>query len=111
MTASQWARWRVEGWYPLRRGAWYSVSAFVKDEVVVRLGRAWVSVPWSGVELAGTAPRRWTIVPRPANAVLLPEDWGAQYAVCAQRPHRAPLRGARGTTHAPSSNRLPPLAL
>ena len=110
MTASHWARLKVEGSYPLRRGAWYSVSAFVKDQVVVRLGRAWVSVPWSVVELAGTAPRRWTIVPRPANAVLLPEDWGAQYAVCPQCSHRAPLRGAPATMHCPRCNRLSAVA-
>ena len=110
MTGSHWARLKVEGSYPLRRGAWYSVSAFVRDEVVVHVGRSWLSVPWSAVELTGTQPRRWTVVPRPANAVLLPEDWGAYYAVCPECCHRAPLRGTPETMHCPDCNRLSSVA-
>jgi len=35
MTELEWARLKVEGPYPLRRGAWYRVTEFFPDEVVV----------------------------------------------------------------------------
>ena len=35
MTELEWARLKVEGPYPLRRGAWYRVTEVFPDEVVL----------------------------------------------------------------------------
>jgi len=94
VTAVNWARLKVDGPYRLRRGAWYPVSALAEGEVLVHVGRHWVRVPWAAVEVSGALPSRWTVVPRPANAVMLPPSWGAHYAVCPRCRHRAALQSA-----------------
>jgi hypothetical protein len=110
MTAVNWARLKVEGPYRLRRGAWYAVRALVKDEVLVHVGGKWVRVPWAAVEVSATPPRRWTVVPRPGNAVMLPASWGANYAVCPECRHRAPLQGMPPTMQCPRCGKLSPVA-
>ena len=82
MTAVNWARLKVDGPYRLRRGAWYAVRAVANDEVLVHVSGKWVRVPWPAVEVTESLPSRWTVVPRPANAVMIPASWGAHYAVC-----------------------------
>lgn len=97
----QWARLKVNERYRLRRGAWYPVSAVKGAEVLIHVRGTWVHVPWTALEVTGTPPSRWTVVPRPANAVMLPEAWGAHYGVCPRCHHRASLEGA------PQSMRCP----
>jgi hypothetical protein len=94
MTELEWARLKVEGPYPLRRGAWYRVTEFSPDEVVVDVNRKPVTLPLSLLDLRGRLPDRWTIVPRPTNAVRLPERWGERYGVCPRCRSRAPLHGS-----------------
>src|SRR5690349_5453020 len=106
----RWARPKVASPYPLRRGAWYPVTRVVKDDVDVDVHGKLVSVPRSVIELVDTPPRRWTVVPRPPNAVLLPANWGAQYVVCHNCRHRAPLSGAPPAMRCPRCNELFPIA-
>ncbi len=99
--ALQWARLRVEGGYRLRRGAWYAVGAIEGDNVLIRVRGDWVRGPWAALEVTGTEPSRWTVVPRPANVVMLPETWGPHYGVCPRCHYRASLEGAPETMRCP----------
>ena len=101
MTELEWARLKVEGPYPLRRGAWYRVTEFFPDEVVVDVNRKPVTLPLSLLDVRGELPRRWTIVPRPTNAVRLPKSWGERYGVCPSCKSRALLRGSPQTMPCP----------
>jgi len=101
MTEQEWARLKVEGPYPLRRGAWYRVTEFFADAVVVDVNRKPVTLPLSLLDLRGELPGRWTIVPRPTNAVRLPERWGKRYGVCPSCKSRALLRGSPQTMACP----------
>ena len=38
-------------------------------------------------------PSRWTVLPRPSDAINLPNDWGTRYGVCPACQGRAPIRG------------------
>jgi len=91
MTSLHWARLTAEGPYPLRRGGWYRVTEFERHEVIVDVQWKAVSVPRSLVEVAEQRPLRWTVVPRPRDAVRLPESWGAVYGVCPNCNNRASL--------------------
>jgi hypothetical protein len=92
-----WGRLKTEGSYPLRRGAWYQVDGFDKDEVLLEVHGAPVSVPRTAIEIVGMRPLRWTVVPRPRQAVRLPESWGSQYAVCPQCCNRSSLQAGSHT--------------
>ena len=96
-----WARVKDDNAYRLRRGAWYAVSAIVNGEVLIRVRKTWVRVPWAAVELSDTPPTRWSVVPRPANAVMLPETWGPNYGVCPRCHYRASLHRAPQTMRCP----------
>lgn len=91
--APRWGRLKAEARLPLRRGAWYRITAVTSGEVVVEVNRRTLSVPRPFVELADTPPRRWTVVERPASAVRVPESWGDRYLVCPGCRHSSPLRG------------------
>lgn len=93
-TSLHWARLKVDGGYGLRRGAWYTVGALTGEEALIRVRGQWVHVPWAVLEVTGTPPSRWTVVPRPANVVMLPETWGPHYGVCPRCHYRASLEGA-----------------
>src|SRR2546422_4949329 len=67
-------------------------------------------VPWPAVEVTESLPSRWTVVPRPANAVMIPATWGAHYAVCPRCRHRAPLQGRPETMQCPRCGKLSPVA-
>ena len=92
---------KIDGPYRLRRGACYAVSAIVGGEVLIRVRKLWVRVPWAAVEVSETPPSRWSVVPRPANAVMLPETWGPSYGVCPNCHNRAPFQGAPHTMRCP----------
>jgi hypothetical protein len=89
-----WARVTTDGPYPLRRGAWYPVNELAKDHVLLDVLWAPVNVPRAAVEIAEERPLRWTVVPRPRQAVSLPESWGPVYGVCPNCGHRASLQNA-----------------
>src|SRR6059058_2583533 len=101
MTGFQFARLKIEGPYPLRRGAWYRVTDETSETVVFDVNRRPVTVPRSLVELVGGPPRLWTIVPRPVNAVRVPAHWGWWYAVCPSCKHRSALNAAPQTMRCP----------
>jgi len=75
----------------LRRGAWYQVVRLGPDEAVLDVDNAAVRVARSYVEITDTRPNRWTIVPRPRDAEMLPESWGDFYAVCPNCAARTPV--------------------
>src|SRR3989454_9649283 len=64
---------------------------FAKENIILELPGTFVTVPRKVVELVGTPPRRWTVVPRPPGDTWLPESWGQYYGVCPGCHHRAPL--------------------
>lgn len=86
-----WARLKVDGGYPIRRGAWYRVTQFAKEDLVLELPGTYITVPRKAVELVGIPPHRWTVVPRPAGVTWLPEAWGKHYGVCPGCHQRASL--------------------
>lgn len=107
--AKTWARLKLDGSYPLRRGAWYVVSALVKDQVLVRTGGTLVSVPVAAVDLTSTTPSRWTVVPRPLTAVMVPATL-AHYAVCPHCRHRVQLTALPTTLQCSRCGKLAPVA-
>jgi hypothetical protein len=94
MHALHWARLKAEGPYPLRRGAWYRVTEFERHEIVVDVQWRTVSVPRSYIEVVEQRPLRWTVVPRPRDAIRLPESWGDKYGVCPNCANRESLEGS-----------------
>jgi hypothetical protein len=94
MTGIQWGRLQADVDCALRRGAWYRVMAIGGLEVTVEVGDRLQSVPRSLLQIVSAPPRRWTVVPRPAGAVGMPQEW-TRYAVCPScRERRAlPERG------------------
>src|SRR5437870_13337082 len=101
MTQLEWARLKVESPYPLRRGAWYRVTEFFPDEVVVDVNRTPVTLPLSLLDVRGELPRRSTIVPRRTNAARLPTSWGERSGVSPSCMSGAPLRGSPTTMSCP----------
>lgn len=77
----------------VRRGAWYRVIELTPDEVVLEVNRTQRRVPRAVVELDNATPRRWTVVPRPRDAVRVPDDWGDRYAICPACRSRTALKG------------------
>jgi hypothetical protein len=57
------------------------------------VNRTPVTVPRRLLETVTVPPRRWSVVPRPRDAVRLPKDWGDRYLTCPGCRNRAPTRG------------------
>src|SRR6058998_2979441 len=89
----QWARLQANVDCQLRRGGWYRVLRMASVEAVLDVNSGPVPVLIPFLEISNTPPRRWTVVPRPANAVNMPPTWGSEYAVCPNCRHRQPLAG------------------
>ena len=87
----QWARLQADVNCHLRRGGWYRVMQVATVEVVLDVNAQPVPVLLPFLEITCSPPRRWTVVPRPANAVNMPPGWGAEYAVCPSCRHRQQL--------------------
>ena len=92
-TPRAWARLRVDVNCALRRGAWYPALRLTRDQVHLEVIRERVPVPRRLLQTMFARPARWSVVPRPSDAVNLPDDWGARYAVCPGCRGRAPLSG------------------
>lgn len=93
--APQWARVRNEVNCRLRRGAWYEILQLTEDEAVLDVNHRPVGVQRSSLQIFPTRPERWSIVPRPSDAVDLPLSWGSTYGVCPKCGHRASLKGQK----------------
>ena len=89
----QWARLQANVDCQLRRGGWYRVLRMAAAEAILDVNSGPVPVLIPFLEISDTPPRRWTVVPRPANAVNMPPTWGSEYAVCPSCRHRQPLAG------------------
>ena len=88
-----WARLRVDINCALRRGAWYRVLRLTRDKVTLDVTHENVPMPRGLVKTVFARPSRWTVVPRPSDAINLPSDWGTRYAVCPACQARAPISG------------------
>jgi len=88
-----WARLRVDINCALRRGAWYRVLRLTRDKVTLDVTHENVPMPRGLVKTVFARPTRWTVVPRPSDAINLPSDWGTRYAVCPACQCRAPISG------------------
>src|SRR2546428_13364767 len=95
--AGMWARWRADLNLKLRRGAWYRITRLDPLQAVLEVGGRLLEIPSAFLQVIERPPRRWTVVPRPSDAVRLPEGCGDRYAVCPgcrgrQSPPRRPRR-------------------
>ena len=93
----RWARIRDAVRCRLRRGAWYPVLSAGSHSVVVDVRGMPLSMHQSYLELTFARPTRWSIVARAPDAVMMPESWGAWYAVCPSCAAREPVRQVTGT--------------
>ncbi len=91
MEAPQWARVKGDVNCSIRRGAWYQVLRLTPDAAILEVGQRSLNIPRELVQIAVTRPRRWSVVPRPYDAVDLPLAWGSRYAVCPTCRARMPL--------------------
>jgi hypothetical protein len=88
-----WARLRIDVNRALRRGAWYRVVRMSRTEIVLDVTHERVPVPRRLLKTVFAKPTRWTIVPRPDDAVNMPSEWGSRYGVCPACQGRAPIGG------------------
>ena len=93
----RWGRVRDGVRSRLRRGAWYPVLSAGRHSVVLDVRGMSVSVHHSYLVLTFARPTRWSIVARPPDAGLMPESWGAWYAVCPGCAAREPVTQVTGT--------------
>ena len=100
-----WGRLQIDFKLRLRRGAWYRIRQLGALQAVLDVQGQEVPVPAPFLEVVAQPPRRWTVVPRPRDAVRLPSSWGDRYAVCPSccarqqivgRPHRMTCQRCRG---------------
>src|SRR5258708_26314466 len=80
--AGMWGRLRSDLNLKLRRGALYRITRLDPLQAVLEVGGRLLEVPSAFLQVIERPPRRWTVVPRPNDAVHLPADCGDRYAVC-----------------------------
>jgi hypothetical protein len=88
-----WARLQADLNLKLRRGAWYRIAQLGPLQAVLEVGGRLLQVPSAFLQVIERPPRKWSVVPRPDDAVHLPENWGDRYAVCPSCRARQPLAG------------------
>src|SRR5206468_11689745 len=54
------------------------------SDAILEVNQRVINVPRSALQMTPRAPGVWAIVPRPGNALQLPQSWGARYGVCPQ---------------------------
>jgi hypothetical protein len=91
--ALQWARVRSDVNCGVRRGAWYEVVGLSPEQAVLNVGRQPVTVARSVLQIVPVRPPRWSVVPRPRDAINVPLSWGSTYAVCPNCCYRQALQG------------------
>ena len=87
----QWARVRADINCGVRRGAWYKVLSLTPEEAVLDVNGRPYPVPRAVLQIVPVRPERWSVVPRPQDAVIMPLHWGSRYAVCPACRHRRSL--------------------
>jgi hypothetical protein len=75
----------------IRRGAWYEVLSLTSGEAVLEVNGLRYPVSRAVLQIVPVRPERWSVVPRPRDAVNTPVHWGSRYAVCPACRHRRPL--------------------
>ena len=93
MPAQEWARLNTDADYHIRQGAWYRVIKLGPLEAVLDVRGKPTPVPRPFLDLSLRPPMKWSVVPRPRQALRLPAAWGPEYAVCPSCRQRAPLDG------------------
>lgn len=88
-----WARVRADINCGVRRGAWYEVLKMTSAEAVLDVHGQQCRVQRGALQIVPVRPERWSVVPRPFDAVNLPLHWGSRYAVCPACQHRRSLVG------------------
>jgi len=91
----QWARVHGDMNCHVRRGAWYEVLRLTPDEAVLEVNHHPFGVDRSALQIRAIRPDRWSVVPRPRDAVDLPLSWGSTYGVCPKCGHRESLNGQK----------------
>src|SRR2546430_9177345 len=99
MAGMQWARLQANLNIRLRRGAWYRIRQVGPLQAVLEVRGQPLQVPSAFLQIVETPPRRWTVVPRPDDAVRVPPSWGDHYAVCPSCRERQPLEGRPAAMH------------
>ena len=90
MAGMRWGRLLVDLNLRMRRGAWYRVNDPGPLETLVEVNNTPLPVPSAFLEIVETPPRKWSVVPRPAGAVRMPEEW-TRYVVCPSCRERVQL--------------------
>ncbi|HMH82712.1 MAG TPA: hypothetical protein VK531_07560 [Gemmatimonadales bacterium] len=88
-----WARLQADLNVKLRRGAWYRITQLDPLQAVLDVGGHLLQIPSAFLQVIERPPRQWSVVPRPSDAVRLPENWGDRYAVCPSCRERQSLGG------------------
>src|SRR2546429_8665181 len=68
-----WARLQADLNLKLRRGAWYRIARLDPLRAVLEVGGRLLEIPSAFLQVIERPPRRWSVVPRPNDAVRLPE--------------------------------------
>jgi len=85
-----WARLRADLNVKLRRGAWYRITRLDPLQAVLEVGGRLLEIPSAFLQVIERPPRRWSVVPRPGDAVRLP-----RVATIAMPSARAAVSGSR----------------
>lgn len=88
-----WARLQADLNVKLRRGAWYRISKLEPLQAVVEVAGHLLQIPSAFLQIIERPPRKWSVVPRPDDAVHVPDTWGDRYAVCPSCRQRQALDG------------------
>src|SRR5467141_2793703 len=89
----QWPRVRGDVNCNVRRGALDEGLRLTPDEAICDVDKRPFSVPRSSLQVVPLRPRRWSVVARPSDAVMVPLSWGSRYAVCPGCCSRTSLQG------------------
>jgi hypothetical protein len=91
--AGMWARLQADLNLKLRRGAWYRITQLDPLQAVVEVGGRLLPIPSAFLQVLERPPRKWSVVPRPSDAVHLPAGCRDRYAVCPSCRERQALGG------------------
>lgn len=65
--------------------------SLTSGEAVLEVNGLRYPVSRAVLQIVPVRPERWSVVPRPRDAVNTPVHWGSRYAVCPACRHRRPL--------------------
>src|SRR2546430_12625139 len=64
------------------RSTLFPYTTLFRSQAIIEVRGRQFEVPAPFIEVIEKPPRKWTVVPRPRDAVRLPANWGDRYAVC-----------------------------